>query len=417
MSLRRFVVAGTVAVALVLGCDLDGRSFATDAGIGTLREPPDRGAPAEGAEGGVGGDAGSNATDSTAARDDAGEPPPLVDDSDASVAPPSVPCVSRAARLLILDAFNPGTATAVSSDGRFVVGSVSGAQGQRAFRWSIDGGLENLGALVGASASSARAVSADGSVVVGVSTTPLGDRAFRWTEVTGMQDLGVILDASDSNAAAVSADGNIVAGDLQIAGSSSFFRWTGPTGMQRLGAGTAQGMSADGSIIVGYAEASFRWTVAGSIDLGASLTPGSAWAAASSADGLVIVGYRLDANGNYRGFHYTSELGATDLPLLVGDTPEIADAYAYAVNADGTTVVGSEDNGTSSAVLDAFVWTPARGTRRVVDLVPAAEVPSGWRLRRANAVSADGGVIAGEGNASIGEPNQAWVAQLAVTCP
>ena len=63
----------------------------------------------------------------------------------------------------------------------------------------------------------AYAISADSSTVVGYSTTASGNRAFRWTEAGGMENLGS-LDGGHSYAYGVSEDGSTVVG-----GDAGFF--------------------------------------------------------------------------------------------------------------------------------------------------------------------------------------------------
>jgi probable HAF family extracellular repeat protein len=127
------------------------------------------------------------------------------------------------------------TAYGVSADGSVVVGYAVNASGQRrAFRWTAEGGMQDLGTL-GGSWSVAYGVSADGSVVVGVAQTADGrQRAFRWTAEGGMQDLGTLGRLIEiegySSAYGVSADGSVVVGKSD----HSSFRWTAQTGMQDL---------------------------------------------------------------------------------------------------------------------------------------------------------------------------------------
>jgi probable HAF family extracellular repeat protein len=128
-------------------------------------------------------------------------------------------------------------ASAVSADGSVVVGWATNAAGQdRAFRWTVSGGMQDLGTLPGGGESQAFGVSADGSVVVGWALTAAGyGRAFRWTEAGGMQDLGTLPGSDLSWAMGVSADGSVVVGEALIgAGQSRAFRWTAAGGMEDL---------------------------------------------------------------------------------------------------------------------------------------------------------------------------------------
>ncbi len=335
-------------------------------------------------------------------------------------------CVSRTATFRVLDSLVSNVARAVSADGVVVVGDSDTTSGRRAFRWSATSGIENLGTLPGGTDSSAVAVSADGSVVVGFSSSGSGERAFRWSAETGMQDLGVVATGTTSSASAVSADGSVVVGSSNIGSESFAFRWTGLAGMVTLGAGDATGTDSVGAIVVGYGsgvrsvetEDAFRWTSNGGRQaLGPDAEPAATWPSGVSSDGQVIVGYRLDVNRNYRAFRWSEGSGFVNLPTLPGDTESLADCYGYGTNRDGTVVVGADDNGTSSSVLDAFVWTAATGTVRVADRLPAGIMPAGWRLRSATAVSADGHVIVGAARETFSAPDHAWVATLARACP
>src|SRR5262249_28682407 len=67
-----------------------------------------------------------------------------------------------------------------------------------AFRWTSNG-MQDLGTFGGPQSFAGR-ISNDGSVVVGESNTPTGLRAFRWTSDAGMQDLGTLPDGNQSAA-------------------------------------------------------------------------------------------------------------------------------------------------------------------------------------------------------------------------
>jgi probable HAF family extracellular repeat protein len=141
----------------------------------------------------------------------------------------------------------------------------------------------------------------------GLTTPHSRIRAFRWTASGGMQDLGT-LGGYYSEAYGVSADGSVVVGyAYNAAGHGRAFRWTASSGMQDLGTlggvrSAAYGVSADGSVVVGWATnaaqgRAFRWTAGGGMeDLNTTyaslLTNGSVLlqAHAISPDGRYIVG-------------------------------------------------------------------------------------------------------------------------------
>ncbi|CAN0365068.1 unnamed protein product, partial [Ectocarpus sp. 4 AP-2014] len=135
------------------------------------------------------------------------------------------------------------------------------------------------------STSEARAVSSGGQVVVGVDNffPPLagpqvfyGRRAFRYTDEGGMQDLGVLPEYQTSEAVDVSANGRVVVGNSERYPSDAAipfptdlvqpFRWTEGDGMVGLGnlprffpavflppqqETVANAVSADGRVVVG----------------------------------------------------------------------------------------------------------------------------------------------------------------------
>ncbi len=71
----------------------------------------------------------------------------------------------------------------LSDDGRTAVGRIVTAEGRRAFRWTIDGGID----LFDSQARRANDISADGSIIIGRTTDK---QAFSWTESGGLQRLG-----------------------------------------------------------------------------------------------------------------------------------------------------------------------------------------------------------------------------------
>lgn len=116
-----------------------------------------------------------------------------------------------------LDGGTRSSAEAISSDGNVIVGTsdTTSALNSISFRWTQAGGMLALPELEIDRGTFASAVSSDGSVVVGVGNTSSGSRAFRWTEDLGIVNLGV-LGVDDGNARSeangVSADGSVVVG-------------------------------------------------------------------------------------------------------------------------------------------------------------------------------------------------------------
>ena len=163
-----------------------------------------------------------------------------------------------------------GTGRGVNADGSVIVGVFTNNAGNaEAFRWTSGGGVQGLGDLPGGSFDSlAAGISADGSTIVGVS----GQEAFRWTSAGGMQGLGDVPSLSYSSATAVSNDGSIIVGEAggSPAGGDdrTAFIWDAAHGMRNLRdvlvneygfdltdwtrLGSANGISADGTTIVGW---------------------------------------------------------------------------------------------------------------------------------------------------------------------
>jgi probable HAF family extracellular repeat protein len=321
-------------------------------------------------------------------------------------------------------------ATGVSSNGQVVVGysssALSGAS-YEAFRWTATNGIMALGDLPGGSfASIANAISGDGMVVVGDSSSSNNNEAFRWAQATGMVGLGDLPGGSVfSSANAVSADGAVVAGESSSTLSGTVrgeaFRWTPTNGMAGLGdlAGGnfdshAYGISADGAVIVGYSSSSngneaFRWTSASGMaplgDLAGGLFNSIAYGI--SADGSTIVGYGYPATTSHEAFRWTAGGGFAGLGFVPCDTWSIA----RAASGDGSIVVGDPQTAQGDCI---FIWDAQHGIRRLRDVLAndyGLDL-SGWTLRRAQAISADGMTIVGYGINPSGQ-TEGWIANLA----
>lgn len=311
----------------------------------------------------------------------------------------------------------PTYANAVSGDGSTVVGYtwVSGS-GTVPFRWTAAGGYQNLGTLGGTNSpnNSATAVSFDGSVVVGQSALPNGTvRGFRWTAETGMVELQMGLQVSQT-AEGVSADGLIVVGYNTV--------WTYPGGpgnlqtIPNLGAGTAQGhaISNDGQLVAGHSQVpgpvphAMRWTAKdGTEDLGVTTGIESvAWCI--SGNGLVIGGEARDAAFFWRAFRWTADDGMVDLGTLGGPM-----STSHGASHDGSVIVGKSLINSQSSSLRAFIWTPQSGMQNLKEelLDAGATGAQNWLiLAQANDVSDDGSVIVGWGHPTQFAPAQPFIA-------
>jgi hypothetical protein len=112
-----------------------------------------------------------------------------------------------------------------------------------------------LGFLAGETSSRALAVSDDGSTVVGFS----GFRAFRWTADSGMVELGELPGGSSSHwAVAVSENGSVIVGSCSAAGRRRAFIWDESNGMRELQ-----------SILVGLGIDLSGWTLEAATDVSA----------------------------------------------------------------------------------------------------------------------------------------------------
>ncbi len=290
-------------------------------------------------------------------------------------------------------------AYAVSADGKVVVGTSNSSRGYEPFRWSVE--TEMIG-LNGLPTGSAQAVSADGSVIVGSArSTMISTSAFRWTEETGMVFLQTF--PVYSTASAVTADGSIIFGLSGVNDTAA--RWPATEGVENfnLPFSDVAGTSADGSVVVGARPTgAARWTQAtGWQSLGSGRR-----AYAVSADGSVIVGHRytiIEDELFTDGFRWTQEDGI----IILGP------GSAYGVSANGSITVGTTDDLSGYA----FIWDEIDGTRSIKEMLSGVGIDlTGWTLRQATGVSANGKIIVGTGLNPDGNM-EAWLADLTGVIP
>jgi uncharacterized membrane protein len=324
----------------------------------------------------------------------------------------------------------------VSADGSIVVGQYGNyylpGQNLRAFRWTAETGVQDLHSLVGGrpeNESVATAVSADGSVVVGyVSNRRNPNRrpddrllyAFRWENGAvqlltppGARDISVALDVSADGSVVVGwATGNFPTSDAMI----HPVRWVDGA-LQVLEipdltrVGQALVVSADGSSVAVEGAVlvnerpvrrAFVWRN-GAVQMLPSPF-GFAWPTGISADGSVVVGGgSTSLDSPIPNTRFTARPPACrweNGELSVLNTPEGMQAVAHDVSADGSVVVGG-------ILYDYFGGTRAvRWTQAGIEDLNqtyADLLRDGSILVFAHAVSPDGRYIVGTGfNAATG---------------
>jgi probable HAF family extracellular repeat protein len=307
------------------------------------------------------------------------------------------------------------TAYGVSADGAAVVGCSISAAGMEAFHWTRPRGIEGLGFP------EAFAISADGSMVIGYQHTANQAEPIGWTRDGGIFGLGKLPGYSSGSANAVSADGSVIVGTYGE-NNNVTFRWIrgrGIAGLPGLPRAVvrceARAVSADGAVVVGErryeskSDEAFRFhTDTGLIQLG--VLPGdlSSVAYGVSADGSVIVGSSSFGTAT-QAFRWTQQTGMIGLGTLPDGS---RNSIAGGVSADGSIIVGQcygEDG------LEAFIWDAAHGMRSLrqvlVSQFDLGGSLAGWKLKSANAVSADGSFVVGSGVNPSGD-REAWLAYL-----
>jgi probable HAF family extracellular repeat protein len=251
---------------------------------------------------------------------------------------------------------NQSYAKAVSADGSVIAGDSMSDRGYEVFKWA-DNVFTPGGDLPGGSFTSwVNDISSNGSTIVGIGTTDIGTQAFVWTN-TGMANLEDLIGVGYSAANGVSADGSVIVGE----GPSGAFRLEGASvTLLEIPAESAKDVSDDGLTIVGTTDwnKAFRW-VNGTMETdGAYLDPGVSAAYAVSPDGSVTVG----ATGSHsspssprEGFYW---IGDTKTLL---DSPESANpgCTAWDVSDSGKVIVGTYY--LSNGAPDIVIWRKSKG--------------------------------------------------------
>jgi probable HAF family extracellular repeat protein len=311
------------------------------------------------------------------------------------------PAAAKAAGMTDIDVLggNYTSGYAVSGNGLVIVGRGFNISGDfEAFRY--DGTMYRLGNLSG-NYSAAYGVSHDGNIIVGNVMVGAQLHPFRYDVSTStMTDMGPSLHIGTF--AAVSGDGHVAVGQGNGGWGGYVMRQVDAAAPENLGhlnggsGGEATGVSHDGSVIVGISDngvttLGFRYvggvmTSVGTLG-GTTYDWSRAWAV--SADGTTVVGQSTTSSGVLHAFKHVTLLGGStfmfDLGVLTGGT----DSMAKAVSADGSVVVGySEVLVGGSVVTHAMRHTIALGMEDLGTLGGSYSIAFG--------ISSDGSIITGE---------------------
>jgi TPR repeat protein/uncharacterized membrane protein len=254
------------------------------------------------------------------------------------------------------------------------------------------------------------------SIILPVIATIVAAIIFTRLQSQSFQGLGTVHGFGVSSAAKISTDGKVVVGNVGQERANTFpagaMRWSAATGMvylrfpnhpdnvNRDNVTEGLGVSADGSVVVGYhgfggncgpiPPRPWSWTKTD----GMVLLTGNDISVAydANANGKVIVGSLTPCLGNgqagkNRAAIYTKETGWESLDVLPGSES----SGAYGVSADGTVVVGHSPDSCpegSKPCQAAFRWTRQTG------MVPLGFLPNAtWSI--AYRVSGDGTTTVG----------------------
>ncbi len=318
-------------------------------------------------------------------------------------------CVGSVSAQKIINLPTGSWANDITPDGEVVVGTFDFGNGF-IWRWRVDPAPTVIlgGDVVG--------VSDDGSVVCGNIPDPGNSGASVaaiWTAASGWQSLGWLPTASlgcgdRSSAYDISGDGTTVVGLSWVNGCNARgFRWTSATGMQELqglanGSNRCSAISGDGSALGGFAQGTFSRTPA----YWAPNTSGFVLDAnfqgevhGFNENGSKSVGTKYFSGSSFTAFIRDAQTGVmTNLGGLLGGNWA---GTASDLSEDNKVIVGYDVNQLSRK---AWVWTSTDGIKSLNDRLTALGVVGAPNLLVCRAVSDDGNVVVGGGEAGGGGP-------------
>lgn len=273
------------------------------------------------------------------------------------------------------------SAQAVSADGGAVVGYSASAAGSEAFRWTSGSGMIGLGGLPNAYVSSfATGVTADGTKVVGRATSQaFGSEAFLWEEGVGMQGLGGLSEDFElRDAAWISPDGTMIVGGGVTAEGYRALVWDELNGFESIGLlpggslySYGEAATSDGSVVVGHSDSALAvlgeplgeaFRVGDGTGLQAlGDLPGGIYrslAQGVSDDGSIVVGFSTSADSpSWEAFIWDETHGLRSLKAhLESEGLDLTGWHltnATGISADGHLISGY--GGNPEGQLEAFV--------------------------------------------------------------
>ncbi|WP_413671184.1 PKD domain-containing protein [Massilia cellulosiltytica] len=226
----------------------------------------------------------------------------------------------------------------------------------RAFRWSAQSGMQDLGVLLSGddSTSYGRAINDAGLIAGDAWAGGHAYHAFVWTRANGMIDIDT-LGNDYSTPVAVGARGQVAGNVLNPPNNyGSVFWWSRTTGMRDLGAGNGQGtwmtgMSPGGRIVgtityPDFSQHAMTWTPApGMLDLGTLGGRSSGSTAANDRD--QVVGGAATAADSYHAFIWTPKEGMVDLNQRLYRAPAGLELFGALAISDNGSIVASSNAG------------------------------------------------------------------------
>jgi probable HAF family extracellular repeat protein len=324
--------------------------------------------------------------------------------------------------LIELDARSNALPAGVSASGAVVVGDLDTGG---AFYWMPTTGVISIGGL------SASDVSRNGRTIVGsafdsrrVRQAAIWERAAEWRLLGSFSPSAAPCDDNLSQATDVTADGKVVVvGSARDGcGISHAFRWDESTGMVSLGssvagrASLAQGISADGRVIVGYQDRAdgyrqgARW-IEGRQELFQGPNGPAGTAIAANRDGSIIVGRVCSPEAgpdpnDQSAWVWTASTGVRCLPAprrRVSPGPAIL-VDANATSEDGRVIGGGQNVG-GSPDSDAVIWIDGSPSY-LKEYLQANGVPNAFatwvNTGAITGISPDGRILVGNGAAAGG---------------